>query len=156
MRIAPRMGNSKRFALLVAGSKADQYEYASGLVFLGSFFLVFFFMWGFCIFVCRWLGPEQVGLFSGDVMTPSKPKARLWVHRNKVKFVRHMFCMAAFVWIIFVVVFLAVSITGMNEAKSMFMESADVRIQIECHSPLPSPVTVLIYCHQPHYSNLIK
>ena len=76
-------------------------------------------------------------------MTPSKPKARLWVQRNKVKFVRHMFCLAAFLWLIFVIVFLAVSITGMNEAKTMFMESADVRTKKWNVPPPPSLVTVI-------------
>ena len=126
MRLAPSMGNSKKFALLVSEDPSDKFEYTSGLVFLGSFYLVFFFMWTLVLILCKWMGPENVGLWSGHEMQPVEAGTKSYLQRYKVKIVRAIFGLAAFLWMVFVIVFLAKGLNGLEEAKVAYDESSTV------------------------------
>lgn len=125
------MGNSKEFALLASEDPSDKYEYTSGLVFVGSFILVSFFMWALVIILWRWLGQENVGLFSGHAMEPIKEEHKSSVGRYKIKLVRAIFGMAAVLWMVFVIVFLAEGLNGLDEAKAAYNESSTVS-QLQC------------------------
>jgi len=130
MKIAPRMGNSNNFALLASEVPSDQFEYTSGLVFLGAFFVVFFFMWTLALIAAKYLGEEKVGFFSGDAMKPVDLKtARTTLEKNRPLFVRSLFCFAGLLWLIFVIIFLSVGIGGISDTKTMLEGNSKVSIQ---------------------------
>ena len=121
------MGNSKQFALLASEDRSDQFEYTSGLVFVGSFLLVFFFMWTFVVIVWKWMGQENCGLLSGHAMEPVKVEEKSSIlQRYKIRIVRAVFGMAALLWMIFVIVFLAAGLNGLDQAKAVFNASSAV------------------------------
>jgi hypothetical protein len=124
--MAPSMGNSRQFALLASENPSDKYEYTSGLVFVGSFFLVFFFMWTLVVIVCRWLGPEHVGLWSGHAMERIEDEPTSFLRRHKIKLVRLIFCKAATLWMVFVIVFMTEGLNGLDEAKAVYNGSSTV------------------------------
>ena len=126
LRMAPSMGNSKEFALLASGDPSDRYEYTSGLVFVGAFFLVFFLVWAFLVIICKWMGPEHVGLWSGHAMKPIEEEPTSFFRRYKKILVRATFAKAALLWMAFVIVFMTEGLNGLRDAKTAFSESSTV------------------------------
>ena len=64
-------------------------------------------------------------------MEPIKEEHKSSVGRYKIKLVRAIFGMAAVLWMVFVIVFLAEGLNGLDEAKAAYNESSTVS-QLQC------------------------
>lgn len=123
LRSAPSMGRNEEFALLASEDPSNRSEYTSGLMFLGYFYLAFFFVWTGVVLMFKCMGPERVGFWSGHAMQPIEVQPMSFIRRYKIILVRSVVGKAALVWIAFAIVFLTVGLNGLNEAKTLFEES---------------------------------
>jgi hypothetical protein len=115
--------------MLASEDTNDQYEYTAGLIFLGAFMMVFFVMWGFGLFVCRWLGKEQVGFMSGWPMEKRNPKAKRLIQREQPNIIRSVFVCSALFWVIFTIVFLTVGLGAISDSQTAMVTGSNVSLR---------------------------
>lgn len=126
------MGYSSSFAKLASNDADSKFEYTSGIIFVGAFFLVFFVMWGIALAICRWLGSEQVGFISGDRMKPADLSAKRMIVKKRPQVVRGTFLFCALLWIIFVIIYLFVGLKGVYDAKAIL----DTEYPVSVHASI--------------------
>jgi hypothetical protein len=123
LRKLPRFGYGYDFTAIISPDQAAQVDYATGLVALGIFLLVFFLLWSIVIIVFKIMGPGNAGFLSGHPFVVPDPVEDKKNIRKRPLRVRIVFLVASVLLMIFAFLLVVLGLANVNNATTTMGQS---------------------------------